>query len=60
MSSVNAKDILMVAAAMAADCAYLLTLDKGLLREANQACLGFVTPLPGNLAPYKLCCYEAP
>ena len=45
---VNAKDIHVVAAASAVGAAYLLTLDKGLLSEANQAQLGFPTLLPGD------------
>lgn len=45
---VNAKDIHVVAAAAAVGCAYLLTLDKGLLAEANQAQLGFPVLLPGK------------
>ncbi|MEZ4869399.1 MAG: PIN domain-containing protein [Caldilineaceae bacterium] len=45
---VNAKDIHVVAAAVAAGCAYLVTLDKGLLAEANQAQPGFPTLLPGD------------
>ncbi len=45
---VNAKDIHVVAAAAAVAVAYLLTLDKGLLAEANQAGLGFPTLTPGD------------
>ena len=45
---VNAKDIHVVAAAVVAGCAYLLTLDKGLLAEANQAQLDFPVLLPGD------------
>jgi predicted nucleic acid-binding protein len=45
---VNAKDVHVVAAAVAVTTAYLLTLDKGLLAEANQAQLPFLTLLPGD------------
>jgi predicted nucleic acid-binding protein len=45
---VNAKDLHVVAAAIASGCAYLLTLDKGLLIEANRAKPGFPTLLPGD------------
>ena len=43
---VNAKDIHVIAAAV--DCAYLVTLDKGLVAEANQAILSFPAVLPGD------------
>ena len=45
---INAKDIHVVAAAVAAAVTHLLTLDKGLLAEANQAQLGFPILLPGD------------
>lgn len=45
---VNAKDVHVVAAALAVNTSYLLTLDKGLLAEANQAQLPFITLLPGD------------
>lgn len=45
---VNAKDLHVVAAAIAAGCAYLLTLDKGLLVEVNQARPGLPALLPGD------------
>jgi predicted nucleic acid-binding protein len=45
---VNLKDIHVVAAASTVATAYLLTLDKGLLAEANQAGLAFLTLTPGD------------
>ena len=45
---VNAKDIHVVAAAAASKVAYLLTLDRGLLAEANRAGLAFPTVTPGD------------
>lgn len=45
---INAKDIHVVAAAATVATAYLLTLDKGLLAEANQAGLTFPTLIPGD------------
>jgi len=45
---VNVKDIHVVAAATAVASTYMLTLDKGLLAEANQAGLAFPTLTPGD------------
>jgi predicted nucleic acid-binding protein len=45
---VNAKDLHVVAAATAVGTAYLLTLDRGLLVEANQAGLAFLALTPGD------------
>ena len=45
---VNAKDIHVIAAALAASCAYLVTLDKGFLAEANKAQFNFPVLLPGD------------
>lgn len=45
---VNAKDLHVVAAAAVITTAYLLTLDKGLLAEANQAGLAFPALTPGD------------
>jgi predicted nucleic acid-binding protein len=45
---INAKDVHVVAAAIATSVAYLLTLDKGLLAEANLAQLTFPTLVPGD------------
>jgi predicted nucleic acid-binding protein len=45
---INAKDVHVVAAAIAASAAYLLTLDKGLLAEAILAQLTFPALMPGD------------
>ena len=45
---VNAKDVHVAAAAGAIKAAYLLTLDKGLLAEALQAQVSFLTLTPGD------------
>jgi predicted nucleic acid-binding protein len=45
---INSKDVHVVAAASAASTAYLLTLDKGLLAEANLAQLTFPALVPGD------------
>jgi predicted nucleic acid-binding protein len=45
---INAKDVHVVAAAMAVSTTYLLTLDKGLLNEANLTQLTFPTLIPGD------------
>lgn len=45
---INDKDLHVIAAATAAGVAYLLTLDKGLLVETNQAQLGFPALIPGD------------
>ncbi len=45
---INAKDLHVVAAALAVPTVYLLTLDKGLLAEASQIQLPFVTLTPGD------------
>lgn len=45
---VNAKDVHVAAAAGAIKAEYLLTLDKGLLAEALQAQLSFLTLTPGE------------
>jgi predicted nucleic acid-binding protein len=45
---VNPKDIHVASAASTVATAYLLTLDKGLLAEANQAVLAFPTLTPGD------------
>lgn len=45
---VNAKDVHVVVAAEVAGCAYLITLDKGLLVETTKANLAFPTLIPGD------------
>ena len=47
-SAINPKDMHVVAAATEISAAYLLTLDKGLLAEAQQAQLMFATLIPGD------------
>jgi predicted nucleic acid-binding protein len=46
--AINPKDMHVVAAATEVSAAYLLTLDKGLLAEAQQAQLTFATLIPGD------------
>jgi predicted nucleic acid-binding protein len=48
LTPVNAKDLHVVAAAAAVATAYLLTLDRGLLAQANQAGLAFPALTPGD------------
>ncbi len=45
---INPKDVHVIAAALAVDAPFLLSLDIGLLQEVNSAQLGIVALLPGD------------